>query len=220
MSYDEGHGRQISQGVKVQISGYLAIILAFFSLFGGSVGSTPSNMKHGGSIRVEIRPSLPLDPLKIQTMADYDLALCLYRTWFDYDAARMAIPGLVHEWSFDNSTGTYRFVVSKNARWSDGSPILAKHLIANLNRAVKLKTAYGDAVTAIMNLASARILDDKAFELQTMDHRPSEAFFQRMGSIFLALVHPGDIGVDHKIRKNSLFSGAYKIVSLYQFLQN
>jgi MarR-like DNA-binding transcriptional regulator SgrR of sgrS sRNA len=164
-------------------------------------------------IRVEINPSLPSDPLQIQSMADYDLTLCLYRTWFEYDESRRAKPGIVSRWSFDSSTGAYRFLISENAHWSDGSPVTAQQLLLNLRRSIELKTSYGVAIKSLIRLEHAKELSPKEFTLPTRDGKPSELFFQRMGSSFLAIVHPSDLDSGLKVITNHLSNGPYKIAS-------
>ncbi len=162
-------------------------------------------------IRVNQKPNLPLDPLQIKTMADYDLQLCLYRTWFEYDSSRKAKPGLVAEWTFDAKDGKYRFKISEDARWSDGSPITSSHLLNNLKRAVASGASHGAAIQGLIALDRALIIDDRIFDLPTVDRLPSERFFQRMGSSFLAPIHPDDWdGVFH-VKSNRLTSGPYKI---------
>ena len=163
------------------------------------------------TIRVDEKPALPMDPIKIQTMADYDLQLCLYRTWFEYDPARKAKAGIISDWNFDVKRGVYRFTVSSDSKWSDGSPILPIHLIKNLQRAAILKTSYGEAIQSIIKLESAKQLDATHFELETQNHQSSEQFFQRMGSSFLAPVHPDDWDENFRLKDNRLTSGPYRI---------
>ncbi len=163
-------------------------------------------------IQVTSAPRLPLDPEKVQTMADYDLALCLYRTWFEYDRSRQAISGLVSSWKFDNKTGSYLFTIDKDSRWSDGSALTSEHLIKNLQRVIKNKSSYGAAIDAIIDIKNHKIVDEKNFILPTKNHKPSEAFFQRMGSIFLAVTHPKDWDKNGVLISNHFSIGPYKIL--------
>lgn len=162
-------------------------------------------------IRVEINPKLPLDPLNIQTMSDYDLALCLYRTWFEFDAGRKAIPGIVESWAFDGKTGKYSFSISSRAKWSDGTDISSEHLIQNLHRAKDLKSSFGEAISGIVDLGSAKVLSAKKFEIQTKNKQPSESLFQRLGSIFLAPIHPSDWNASSTVTGNNRVSGPYAV---------
>lgn len=162
-------------------------------------------------INVDLAPALPLDPLKVVTMADYDVQLCLYRTWFDYDSSRKARPGLIDKWTFDSTRGTYNFEIAANSKWSDGSPIEPKHLIANLRRAVSLKTTYGEAIGSIIRMDTIRILSQNSFEIEMRDHQPSENFFQRMGSVFLSPIHPSDWSDDLILKQNTKTSAGYVI---------
>ncbi|MGK5088803.1 ABC transporter substrate-binding protein [Bdellovibrionota bacterium FG-2] len=190
---------------------FSAILLIVLNVSTTTTSNAQPTQEH--QIRVDQKPSLPLDPMKIQTMADYDLQLCLYRTWFEYDLSRKAKSGIVSEWSFDSKRGRYRFTVADDSRWSDGSQILPEHLIENLTRAVTLKTSYGEAIRGLIKIESAKVLDKSSFELETRNHQPSEKFFQRMGSSFLAPVHPDDWDNNFQIKSNRLTSGPYRLVS-------
>ena len=46
-------------------------------------------------IRVKLSYRLPIDPLELRSMADYDLSLSVAETWFKYDDSRKAIPNLI-----------------------------------------------------------------------------------------------------------------------------
>ena len=162
-------------------------------------------------LNVSSTPNLPLDPAKIQTMSDYDLTLCLYRTWFDYDSARQAVPGLVSKWKFDDKLGAYHFTISDKSKWSDGSPLTSEQLIKNLERVIKKKTSYGAAVDAIMNFKEVKIIDEKNFLFPTKNKLPSVAFFQRMGASFLSVTHPKDWDDLGNIVSNKFTIGPYQI---------
>lgn len=163
------------------------------------------------TLKVSSTPKLPLDPSLIQTMADYDLALCLYRTWFNYDNSRKAIPGIISSWKFDKKNGSYNFLIEKKASWSDGSPLTSEHLIKNLERLIRNKKSYGSAIDSIIDFKNIKIIDQQNFIIPTKNKEPSEAFFQRMGSIFLAITHPNDWDTNGNLIHNNLTIGPYKI---------
>lgn len=165
------------------------------------------------TLKISIAPSLPLDPLSIQTMADYDFALCLYRTWFNYDLSGKATAGLIKNWEFDSNVGAYVFHIDENAKWSNGAQLTSEVLLKNLKRAIKSKSSYGKALECLINIKSAKIINELTFTIPTKNKKPSEAFFQRMGSIFLAVTNPLD-WKDDKIISNKYTIGTYKISNL------
>lgn len=163
------------------------------------------------TLKVSIAPSYPLDPAKIKSMADYDLALCLHRTWFEYDDKRAAIPSLVSSWKFDLKEGQYYFKVSPKAFWSDGSSLKSEQLLENLKRLINQKNSYGVAIDAIVDIGKANIISNSEFTLPTRNKQPSEAFFQRMGSVFLSVVHPSSWNQSGAFLNNKITIGPYKV---------
>ncbi len=160
-------------------------------------------------LKVRAAFRLPVDPLKIVSMADYDLTLLVCTNWFDFDDGRTAKPGLISKWSFDEKDGGYWFEISSKAKWSDGMPITSKQLVFNLNRIIKSDTSYGKSISTLLADSPAKIENDRRFFIQTSTKRPTDSFFQRMGSIFLSLVHPDDFGTDGNMKTNSRSSGPF-----------
>jgi MarR-like DNA-binding transcriptional regulator SgrR of sgrS sRNA len=164
-------------------------------------------------LRVSSQPNLPLDPLSIQTMADYDLALCLYKNWFNYDLKRKAVPGVIKSWEFKQLEGKYYFHIDPAVKWSDGSPLTSKQLLLNLRRIIETNTSYGKAINGLIEIDNSNPINNETFTLKMKNNRPSEAFFQRMGSIFLAITHPKD-WQKNKLVSNNFSLGNYKIKKL------
>lgn len=146
-------------------------------------------------------------------MGEYDFELLHSRNWFEYDSARRALPGIVESWSFDTKTGRYFFKISKKARWSDGDQIKSSDLITNLKRAFKSGSSYGKGISAIIDPSQIQIQDDLSFSIQTRSAQPSDAFFERMGSIFMAIVNPKDLNEDLSLKSNTISAGPFVISS-------
>jgi MarR-like DNA-binding transcriptional regulator SgrR of sgrS sRNA len=163
-------------------------------------------------LRVRLSYHLPVDPLAIKSMADYDLALCLTDTWFDYDDSRKAKSNLINEWSFDEKNGSYKLTVNTQRKWSNGETLKADQLVWNILRAYKLKTQYGLAIAAIVDLDSISAPDERTIILKTKDHKTSESFFQRMGGQPMAVIHPSDVEPKTlELHSNKITIGPYSI---------
>lgn len=168
-------------------------------------------------LKIRLGYVLPVDPSLVQTMADYDLSLVLSRTWFDYDESRRAIPGLIQSWDFDAKKGGYNFKIHPNAKWSDGKSLTATELYLNLKRGVENpKSTYGVGMRGIIDLSTFYKKNDSEFFIGTVSKKPTEAFFQRMGSIFWAVVAPEDFASNmfERVKANSRSLGPYVIKSI------
>ena len=157
--------------------------------------------------------TLPVDPLHIRMMPDYDLSLLMFRTWFNYDEGRSAQPGLIKSWRFEPATGTYFFTIDPAAKWSNGKQITSDELFQNIRRAIDAKTSYGLTFNSIVNLSSFEKLGANQFSLQMKDKKPSAALFQRLGSIFLAVTSPLDFSniPSQRLKSNTVSAGPFVI---------
>jgi hypothetical protein len=189
-------------------------LVAFVVVAGSTVYFAMQGKVQSKTLSVFLSTSKVLDPLRLQTMADYDYSLCLYRTWFEYDEARRLLPGLVEKWVFDSNSGFYTFYVDERARWSTGLPILGSQLVANLKRAIESGNQHGKSIAALIEVSSIEVAaDDRSFKLATKSKKPSESFFQRMGAVFLSPVHPSAFGNGADVVSNEISSGPYRIKS-------
>lgn len=201
----QNKGQELVLDVQANLTKISKVFIALFFGFITQKGLAMNTLK------VSISPTIPLDPVKIKSMADYDTALCLHRTWFEYDQKRTAIPGLISKWSFDQKNGEYHFWIDQKARWSDGSELKAEHLISNLKRLKSLKNSYGIAIDSLVDIEKSKILSNTDFILPTKSKKPSEAFFQRMGSVFLSVIHPTSWNSEGVVTNNKITIGPYLI---------
>ncbi len=183
---------------------YFFIFFSFFSIF--EVEAKMSERQ----LRVKLSYRLPVDPLEIRSMADYDLALLLTDTWFDYDESRKAKENLISNWSFNPENGSYLFRVNINKKWSNGDLLTSQDLVWNLRRSIKLNTQFGKAISSIIDVDSIKTPDKNSIIIRTKDNKPSETFFQRMGGQPLAIVHISDVNPNTlKLISNKVTIGPY-----------
>ncbi len=156
---------------------------------------------------------LPVDPLQIRSMGDYDFTLLNSRTWFNYDESRKALPGLIEHWSFEPSENKYVFHISPSARWSDGSPVTVLDLIFNLNRAIQIGGSYGSSLSGLLDFKSIQIVNDKELSVQIFSSQNAGVFFERIGSAFFSLVHPNETNEKLDLISNTLSCGPFAIAA-------
>lgn len=184
--------------------------------------ATAVEVKSEASTRKELRiqnhVDLPFDPLQLKSMAEYNFALLATRNWFEYDEGRKPLPGIVESWIFQPDNGIYTFYISKMAKWSDGSQITASDLKFNLDRAVRLHTSYGQSISALVDFSTYKEVSSLEFKIATKDKKPSTSFFERMGSVFLAIVSPSDVDLSTmKVKSNKQSAGPFVVQSSDDF---
>lgn len=164
-------------------------------------------------IRARQAFKFPLDPMNVVTMSDYDLSLLMFRNWFNFDNGRSVLPDLISAWKFDSKQGEYEFMILPEAKWSDGKSISPNDLFLNLQRVIESGSPYAQAISEIIDLSSFKSLSNFSFCLKTKSGKPTDAFFQRMGSIFLAVASPEDFGDPNQLSSNKFSGGPYKLVA-------
>jgi len=179
-----------------------------------TVAEAKSEVSTVKELRIQNHVDLPFDPLLLKSMAEYNFALLITRNWFEYDEGRKPLPGIVTSWTFNSEKGTYSFSISKDAKWSDGTQITAADLKFNLDRAIHLKTSYGQSIASLVDLSTYKEISSAEFQIATRDKKPSTSFFERMGSVFLSIVNPKDVDPSTlKVKSNQRSAGTFVIQS-------
>ena len=86
-----------------------------------------------------------LDPQAAADHYGHEIQRDLFEGLTSEAADGTLIPGVAERWSVSPDGLTYRFVLREAARWSDGSPVRAKHFVAAFRRAVDPATASPSA---------------------------------------------------------------------------
>ncbi len=77
-----------------------------------------------------------LAPHRATTFADHVLAQTLHRGLVQYDGNGQIVPGLADRWTVSGNGRTYTFFLKPTLRWSDGTPLGAKDIVAGLKHAL------------------------------------------------------------------------------------
>ncbi len=98
-----------------------------------------------------------LDPQRAEDAFSFDVLRDLYEGLTASAPDGEAIPAGATSWSVSPDGLNYLFELRDDARWSDGSPVLARHYVLGFRRAVDPATASGgaDLLKAIVNAAEA-----------------------------------------------------------------
>ena len=86
-----------------------------------------------------------LDIHQAQGLAAINLLRDLREGLFTYDESGELVPGVAASWEALDEGRRYRFEMREDARWSDGSPVLAQDFLRGMQSAVTPLTAAGTA---------------------------------------------------------------------------
>jgi oligopeptide transport system substrate-binding protein len=120
---------------------------------GMSVGSPHATLRRGllGEPRT-LDPQLADDNYSFQVIRD------LYEGLTDEDRSGRIVPGVAISWTVDSTRTVYTFQLRSNARWSDGTHIIAEDFVQGLRRAVDPQTASGSAEMLINIKGASEII--------------------------------------------------------------
>ena len=86
-----------------------------------------------------------LDPQRAEDAFSFDVLRDLYEGLTTSSPSGEVLPAAAESWSVDEAGTHYSFKLRDNARWSNGDPVLARHFVTALRRAVDPVTASGGA---------------------------------------------------------------------------
>ncbi len=86
-----------------------------------------------------------LDPQRAEDAFSFDVLRDLYEGLTTSSPSGEVLPAAAESWSVDEAGTHYTFKLRRNARWSNGDPVLARQFVTALRRAVDPATASGGA---------------------------------------------------------------------------
>ncbi len=86
-----------------------------------------------------------LDPQRAEDAFSFDVLRDLYEGLTTGSPSGEVVPAAAESWSVDAAGTRYTFRLRGSARWSNGDPVLARHFVHALRRAVDPATASGGA---------------------------------------------------------------------------
>lgn len=94
-----------------------------------------------------------LDPQRAEDAFSFDVLRDLYEGLTTSSPSGEVLPAAAESWSVEDSGTSYLFKLRRDARWSNGDPVVAGNFVTALRRAVDPATASGgaDLLRAIVN---------------------------------------------------------------------
>lgn len=89
-----------------------------------------------------------LDPARAEAVQAFNVITDLYEGLLALDAHGNIVPGVAESWTVSGDGLTYSFMLRKDARWSNGTPVTAAHFVAGMHRTLSPET--GSAYAALL----------------------------------------------------------------------
>lgn len=151
----------------------IAAILLISSACSPRSGDRDAPQEHSGQPNKSnpsriLRRGIPGEPLTLDPqLADDNYSFQVVRDLYEgltaEDPSGRIVPGVAMSWSIDKSGTIYTFLLRPNAKWSDGTPVVAGEFVQGLRRAVDPRTASGSAaLLAVIKNASDIFSKQKA----------------------------------------------------------
>ncbi len=129
---------------------------------GGTEVPANALMTTGTSLRTLRRGLLgeprTLDPQLADDTYSFQVIRDLYEGLTDKDRSGRIVPGVASSWSVNSAGTAYTFQLRPNARWSDGTRVVAEDFVRGLRHAVDPLTASGSAATLLTIKGASEII--------------------------------------------------------------
>jgi len=168
-----------------------------------------------------------LDPQKALFSGEAQIHTALYEGLFSYDPQDLKpLPALAQSWERSIDKELYRFTIRENARWSDGTSIVAQDFVNSWFRMLDLNADYATFFDIISGAKAYRTGTDKEkahVGIQALDEKTLEVSLVRPVAYFtrllchqsFALIHPSMFEVkDWKTAIPYPVNGPYKTISM------
>jgi oligopeptide transport system substrate-binding protein len=99
-----------------------------------------------------------LDPQLADDTYSFQVIRDLYEGLTDEDRSGRIVPGVASSWTVNSAGTAYTFQLRPDARWSDGTRIVAEDFVRGLRHAVDPQTASGSAATLIAIKGAGEII--------------------------------------------------------------
>ena len=146
-----------------------------------------------------------LDPQRAEDAFSYDVLRDLYEGLTASSPDGEVVPAGATSWQIDDDGKRYSFALRREARWSNGAPVIASEFVAAFRRAVNPATASGaaDLLRAIENAPAilsgerpaedlgVRALDDHVLEIRLA--RPVTYFLDILTNTIASPVHASSL---------------------------
>ncbi|MBX3033564.1 MAG: hypothetical protein KF865_06525 [Bdellovibrionaceae bacterium] len=112
---------------------------------------TAMSKEQSKAIKTYMPFTLPIDPANVRTLVDLDLSYALGATLVGWSPTRELVSGLAESWK-PTGEKEITFLLSKNAKWSDDTPVTADQVAKSLLRA---KKDHGDSLKTLYDLVES-----------------------------------------------------------------
>jgi len=150
-------------------------------------------------------PTFHVDPTALQTAGDWNALQNLYATLVESGGNKTVRAALAERWEHDPQGKIWTFYLRPNLRWSDGSSMTTKQVVASLNRA-----HHGTTHTDLSRFVREIREESENRIVFTLDKTPPN-FLTLLSFVDSAITHPQAYAGD-KFTWDAPSSGAFRVV--------
>jgi len=207
----------------------VAIGLSSFTMLYGATLSKDITLSKEQTLNIGISDNPPsLDPQRLEDTVSNRIGNDLYEGLMTESESGAIIPGIAERYETSDDGKVYTFYIRKNAKFSDGSPILASDVVFSFRRLVDPKTAstYSFIAHDIKNAEEITLGKKAPAELgvKEVDTKTVKVFLTTPTPYFTNLVAMTNFGIVKKsnvekykdsftLPGNLISSGAYQLIS-------
>ena len=147
----------------------LGLLAKVFIVFMASFVCVPLKAKAPNEIRTYMPFSFPIDPAKIHTLPDLNIAFALNSTLVERDDEKEISAGLAESWSVI-APKVYRLTLRSDAQWSNGALILATDVKRSIERTLRVHPGDTRGMVQVLDSISCPSSREIDFKLKLPAH--------------------------------------------------
>ncbi|NLD20202.1 MAG: ABC transporter substrate-binding protein [Clostridiales bacterium] len=140
-----------------------------------------------------------------------EINLLLFAGLTAHDENNNVVPGLAKEWTFDESTNTYRFTLREGLTFHDGEPLTAKDVKFTI-KAIMNPDNQSENASNFEDIKSIKVIDDAHIDIQLTAPNVAMLDYLTIGILPEHLLKGQDM-TTADFNQNPVGSGPYKMVS-------
>jgi oligopeptide transport system substrate-binding protein len=226
--------KEVSMTIRIVLATTVALyaMTAGFALAESTHPVTGEKLADNQTYTYRDLDSLPsIDPQLIEDSAGHDIARNLFEGLMNQDEKGALVPGVAESFTVSEDNKTYTFILRKDAKWSNGDPLVAGDFVYAWQRAADPATASNYAwYLELATIANAteivagamppdqlgvKAVDDHTLEVTLTEATPFFAEMTTFATLFPA--HRATIekfGADWTKPGNMVSNGAYMLSEL------
>jgi ABC-type transport system substrate-binding protein len=196
--------------VPARRAALVALVVALVAASCSSGGAKSAEPQRGGTLRVGVVGVTTLDPVRSDLPGPALVSSLLFEPLVRIDpVTAQPIPGLARRWESDPTQTRFAFSLRPDARFHDGTPVVAADVVATLQRvrAPATKSVFAGLLSRVLTITAP---DERTVAITL--NRPLAVLPSALAQPGLGIMPRALVGAPGRIATSPMGSGPFRLV--------